>query len=343
MGGGNLCPLKIVGCLLIYKNKEWLNQKYNIELVDVGEIADICNVTESNIYHYLNKHKISLKYVENELKSRILYKVKQNHDIPNMQKYLKREYIDNFKSSYQIGDELNIDNSRVIYWLHAFKIPVREVGEKQRVNNSKNMKPTKQQWQIILASWLGDGSIRKSRKTPYLRLSHGIDQYDYLIYKKNILEENDLFTFTEYKRNRDEHNKPAYYLDGQVHLLLNDLYSNGYANSKACIHEQYLYQIDDYGLYIWYLDDGSLQNGSHIVLCTDGFTYDENIIIQKFLKEKFDISSKIQKVKKENHYNYRIRLVVGETVKFFNIIGKYHNEVPVLSYKFPEYSKEARQ
>lgn len=308
--------------------------------MDVGEISDLCNVTKSTIYVYLNKYKISLSYVEPEIRSRTLFKIKQMHKIENMKQYLYNEYINNLKSSIQIGENLGIDHRLINEWLHKFNIPLREIGENQRILNSKNMNPTSQQKQVILASWLGDGNIRKNRRTPYLRLCHGLDQYDYLIYKKEILEQNDLFSFTLYEKN--DGRKPRYSLDSRSHIILNDLYTYGYKNGKACINKKYLYQLNNYGLYLWYLDDGSLQNnGRDIVLCSDGFSYNENIIIRNFLKDKFNINSNIQKVKRpENHYNYRIRLNKRETEKFINTIDKFKNEVPTMKYKFPDNIKE---
>lgn len=41
-----------------YKNKDWLNNKYNIEKLSIGKIATLCNVGKNTIYYWLKKFKI---------------------------------------------------------------------------------------------------------------------------------------------------------------------------------------------------------------------------------------------------------------------------------------------
>jgi hypothetical protein len=319
----------------LYFNKEWLNQKYNIELIEAKEIAKMCNVTQSTILQSLYKYQISLKFTEPELCSRALHIVKTKFNILNMKEYLINEYIINNKSAVQIGKELQIDRRKVTEWMELFDIPRRGNTESIQLKNSANISPTEKQWQLLLGSWMGDGSIRKRCKNSNFRLTHGIKQYDYLKYKQKILEENGLMWFSEQKRKGGGLSDTIRFaIEGQCTSLLNDFHKDCYPEGKAIFNQNYLYQINDYGLYIWYLDDGSLLPNNSIVICTDNFSYNDNVIIQQYFKEKYNINTKIFKVKGLTEIHYRIRINQSEVNKFLSIIDKYKNEVECMIYKF---------
>lgn len=320
----------------LYKDKEWLNKKYNIELLDILEIAQLADVNTNTINSYLNKYKIGLKFVEDELHSRSLYKTKRLNNISNMKEYLIEEYVNNKKSSIEIGNHLNLNPRKIISWMKLFNIKRRGNTEVIQERNSKNISPTNKQWQVILGSWMGDGSIRRNSKNAHFRLTHCEEQYEYLKYKRSILEENNLLWFSESKRIGGGYSKEdgvRYSIESQCTPLLNDIYEKCYTNGKANFNIEYINQIDDYGLYIWYLDDGSLLPNNTVVFCTDNFTYEDNVFIQKYFLDNYSIETKIFTVPGLTEIHYRQRINPSGFDKFIAVIDKYKNEVESMEYK----------
>ena len=318
-------------------DKDWLNQKYNEELLDVEEIAQLCDRPKWDILKYLNRYKIGLTHVEPELRSRVLYKTKKIHNIKSMKDYLYDEYIINNKSSIDIGNALGIDCRIIIEWLRQLNIKIRGNSEKIQTRNAQNILPTDMQWQIILGSWLGDGNIRmgKGAKNAGFRITHCEKQYDYLQYKRSILEENGLMWFNECKRESltsTNNISIRFGIESQRTPLLNEIYEKCYTYGKAIFNVEYLYQLTAFGLYIWYLDDGCLQHKRSIVLCTDNFTYDDHKEMQLYFKTQYDIDAIIFSIKNQRYY--RLRFNKTDTLKFLNIIKEYKNNVECMKYKF---------
>lgn len=260
-------------------------------------------------------------------------------DIQDIKSYLFNEYWTLNKSGKEIGDNLNVDRKLITEWMRQLGIPRRNNTEKIRLKNSINISPTEKQWQMILGLWMGDGNIRKVKGgvNSQLRITHSIKFYDYLKYKQEILEENNLFRFKEYRRKGGGlggENCIRYSLESQCTPLLNKIYENCYTYGKSNLSEYYLNQINEYGLYIWYLDDGNLQSNSHIVLCTDNFTYEENEKIVKYFNRKYFLNPIIYAVTTQWGTNYRLRFNVSDSKRFIKIIEKYKNEVPIMLYKF---------
>ena len=323
----------------LYKNKEWLNKKYNIELLNEDEIAELCNVNPNTINRFLNTYQISLQYIEPELHSRLLYKTKKQYNINSMKKYLIDQYYNKNKSAIKIGNNLGgLDRRQIIEWMNLFNIDRRGSTEAIELRNSQNMVPTEQQWQIILGSWLGDGNIRISKNdTAQFRVTHGIDQLEYLHYKQKILEENNLLWFYKSKRiggSSYSETSIRYSIESQYTKLLTDICNKCYKYGKANFNKEYLYQINDYGLYIWYLDDGSLLPNKTVVFCTDNFTYEDNIIIQQYFLDVYNLHTRIFTAPGKTEIHYRQRINPSESTKFFNIIDKFYEEVDCMKYKF---------
>lgn len=83
------------------------------------------------------------------------------------------------------------------------------------------------------------------------------------------------------------------------------------------------------------MDDGSINtfgdDGSHIRLHTEGFSYDEHLVLQNILKIKFDINCNIAEYKKGNKkYNY-LYLKKDDAALFQDLIKEYIH--PSMDYK----------
>lgn len=185
------------------------------------------------------------------------------------------------------------------------------------------MEYNKEKIGILVGMLLGDAYIEKNGQ---FSIGHSIKQKDYLLYKQERLKKFFKTSYTE--RNCGPNNE---YLEcfirsgtSKYFKLMRRLW---YKPQKRILKKM-IYKISPEGLAYWYLDDGSLvfqrdKNGNIIsrkgYLNTQGFTYDENLLLSEMLKEKFNIETKIHKDKKY----FRLYLNSSELKKLFFIISDY--------------------
>lgn len=144
------------------------------------------------------------------------------------------------------------------------------------------------QWQMILGSYLGDGSVQEVSINKYrLSIIHGMDQKDYLEWKKNILCVNK----TQFIEKNGFSQKPA------VRISTLCFNSKNIFTSNKSIPQWVIDQIDLRAIAIWYMDDGSLNKISpRITFHTESF--DEESCLRIISKLNFfGIAAKLEKVK----------------------------------------------
>lgn len=81
-------------------------------------------------------------------------------------------------------------------------------------------------------------------------------------------------------------------------------------------------------LAVWFMDDGSKSRTS-IYLNTQQFSLEEQKLLQKMLKEQWEIETTLNK---DKHY-WRIRIRAGSIKKFVSLIKPYL--LPTFYYKLP--------
>ena len=204
---------------------------------------------------------------------------------------------------------------------------------------------------IIAGMMLGDGHIdnRKEGKNSRLRMQHGIKQEGYLLYKAALLKQ--LTAVNIHYLPPGGKKNPNWNIVGltRVHPLYTRARKIIYHGGIKTVTPTWLNWLDERGLAIWYMDDGSLMKyrtrnksgrlricSRSIRLNTCGFTLEENQLLQKHLKEKFDLSFRLTYMAKKYW-----ALAAGATVanKLFEIIRPYI--VPCMEYKVDmEYEKQ---
>jgi len=167
------------------------------------------------------------------------------------------------------------------------------------------------QRQIILGSLLGDMNIQrnssKSQKRKdaicraRLKMVHCLKQFEYLEFKKDILEQNSLFSFSKrdflHSGFEGYEPKPMRTYTSKTSSALSEIFTTVIDTSKKrpckTITRKWLDQIDNLGLAIWFCDDGSVnrtktKNGFNPVVSfhTQGFTKQENKVIAEWLISK---------------------------------------------------------
>lgn len=189
------------------------------------------------------------------------------------------------------------------------------------------------QKQIIFGGLLGDGYFNK--KINKFRFMQCEKQKDYLFWKYSFFDSTQKSQIYErvYKQGYK-----GYSFEVKVNHNWDDMYlylkHNLYANSgRKKISLNYLKNIDELGLAIWWMDDGSLcmnRGNRWGKLCTECFNYEEHILLQKYFKIKWGIETSI---KQEKGKYYFLRFNASALKKLFSFIYEYVMEVPCMIYK----------
>ena len=200
---------------------------------------------------------------------------------------------------------------------------------------SKSIKDFRTWEQVLLGSLLGDGNLRKRRKSngdnendkyPQFREAHHRRQEQYLNWKLNILSQ-----FLNFKI----HKYPNHiHIRSLTNPLLNAYYYLFYSNRKKVITREILNMLEPLGIAVWYCDDGSFgyQNNTSR-LSTYNYLTEGNKLIIDWFKLKYDINFKLLKEIKKSSAKalklgfpityWSIRLNVKDTKKFIELIKPY--------------------
>lgn len=147
--------------------------------------------------------------------------------------------------------------------------------------------------QVVVGSILGDAHISKGG---HYCESHCKKQEDYLLWKNKILKKKFSTKINYYKKGI-----PSLYT--RVHPDLKEYRQLVYPDGKKRITKEIIDKIGNLAIVVWYFDDGSYQplyNG--IEISSYCFSYEENKMLQKMLKDKFSLNFNIYHRHAKNHY-----------------------------------------
>lgn len=155
---------------------------------------------------------------------------------------------------------------------------------------------------VLTGMLLGDAGM--TRKYPkIMTLCHGESQKEYFEWKCFILEH---FGFKKNKvreMNSVLGNKAFIvdFVDKKFEFFYRKFYRFDKERIKRIVNLQNLRHLNLYGLAIWFMDDGNLVKKDYPYVClnTQAYTYDENVLLQKFFKKKYNLDVKIHK---DKHY-----------------------------------------
>ena len=198
----------------------------------------------------------------------------------------------------------------------------------------------------IIGMLMGDLCVsRKTEKhNAYFLMTHSKEQKKYMEFKSDILDMKDVVTMKHRSRETYLAKTGKTYEQYQCHSNNNayatSIYEYCYCSGVKIVNEKILNSITDFGLFLWYLDDGYLnvryyKNTSKIkeyrmFLYTMNFTLDEVKLIQKWFVEKYNINPNINR--KQN--GYILYFNASKTRQFMEIIEPFYNLVPCLNRKF---------
>lgn len=184
---------------------------------------------------------------------------------------------------------------------------------------------------VILGSLLGDGSLAMNKGYVNARFSfrHSVKQKNYFLWKTELLKEISSTRCIWYQDLISDPNSwggDKYRYQSRACTQLTDLYKLTTKKGKRVVRRKWLNLMTPLSLAIWWLDDGSLT--SHCrkgVLCTDGFSLEENKILQQYLSVVWGIKTSLGKTSTSHRGNspryYRLYFRSTEQLqKFLSII-----------------------
>ena len=290
--------------------KNVLEFLYNKEKKDVSEIAHILGTSESQVWIRMKEYSIPLRKLFIPSKSNLF-----------------DDYIVNKLPYKFICRKYNISSSKLFKWLDKYGI------RKNARALPDNLFLTSVQEQVLFGSLLGDGYARYSSSKSSYTLKQSRVHGGYTRWVKNILKPFSLdIRYAEDRVVYKGINKVYYKVifDTHVHKELNKFVVMFYDNIKKVPYTKYLEQyLTPLALSVWYMEDGKSRMA---FLSSMGFTKEDNERLAKFLNEKYDLSFKVVSCNCGTGYT-----LMGDTRKFFKLIGSYVYKVPCMRYKLPKY------
>lgn len=181
-------------------------------------------------------------------------------------------------------------------------------NEKNDNLNAKSLNDD--QYQLLLGSILGDGSINKLPSNRYrLRITHGMEQKQYCEWKASM------FGVSTKKINNN-----GYGLGKEAVVMCSKLFDLPYniENNKKNLPQWVIDNIDPRGMAIWYMDDGSLDRRKYNAkLCTYGFDFETH---KRFQKKFLTYNIKVDIV---GNKRWILSFNTDNTFKFLNLIHEY--------------------
>lgn len=194
---------------------------------------------------------------------------------------------------------------------------------------------------------LGDGYYQKGQ----IRIWHTYKQKFYCVWLENIFKNYGLKVTSKYDFIRHTTFGDVLYSNVNIKVPKRFYFetSNKFFNNdgKKIISDYVLNNINEFGLLLWFLDDGqfhvSFKNNKAKrfgYLNTQSFSYEENLSIKNMFKTRFDIDLRVHKDDSgfENHKKsiyYRLYFNANNFRKFFDIVRPFLNYIPKeFYYKF---------
>ena len=203
------------------------------------------------------------------------------------------------------------------------------------------MELTQEQKSLLLALCIGDGCLRKPHPKSgnvQLEIAHSTKQEEYCKWKRDLVYSifgGKRLPKIGYKtiklKNRDKEYKACRFTKSHPYFLY--LRHLLYPNNVKVMTREILDMLTLQGIAIWYMDDGSFykkdnEDGTKSIcfdlrISTDSFSYEENVLICDFFKEKYGINFYPYKTYKEKEHSWVLRANKQAAIKFINLIKPY--------------------
>ena len=189
--------------------------------------------------------------------------------------------------------------------------------------------------QVILGSLLGDGSLNLPRNWPYFHERKKEAHHDYLKWKSQVLTRFSpkvvppkkggfpgSSTMVGFRTLCSPAFMPYYW----------DFYGSG---TKRVPPLQALNHVGPLALAVWYMDDGSLSGGSGgsaLTLHTEGFSLEDQLILQRWFEENWSLFSKVHPIKRKEISLYQLKMYGNSMRRFLKVTELFIQ--PIMRYKW---------
>ena len=230
-------------------------------------------------------------------------------------------YVDKKMTTHEIAQIYDVDRTTISNRLKEFNIDSNPSIRKYYLLKEDPL--TKDQKDLIVGSTLGDASVirPKGSANSYFKIAHCEKQRDYIFWKKEILG-NLVNVVSKHEDKRG--NSIMYQFNTLRHKELNFYRNLFYQNNKKVIVPNIGNYLTPLGLTAWYLDDGNrISKGVCCKFSTDGFSYNENVILANTLKANFDLNVKICEYERHSTKFYYLLLNKRNFMSLTEIIKDY--------------------
>ena len=216
---------------------------------------------------------------------------------------------------------------------NALRIKASRLGIKKRITYIReNLKLKPIEEQLVVGGLLGDLSCRITHTSKCARLEggHSLKQKEYMLWKINLMHR------LMFKIRGTEIN--TYLYQSKSFKALNKYYNLFYRKGFKSITKEILDLLNDFGLFVWYLDDGSYHKRDKTSsLHTNGFSFEEQILIKEWFQQRYDIDPRIYKFRRPKDYPnkiwYYLYFTVNDTKKLISLFQGF-NIPDCMKYKF---------
>lgn len=245
---------------------------------------------------------------------------------------LAKLYINENKTDEEIAKLFS--TSTFCIWKLRTGYGIRGINARHRkLFDNPQVPITPRQMEIILGSLLGDCCLKKNSASSYLSISHTIKHKEYIDWLYKELES---ICPTPPNQYLSKGKYITCWFLSEARKDLKVLRDKLYTPTKK-INEWWINQIGPLGLAVWYMDDGSMLyvNKSKLIysFATNSFSEEENYMLSKLLKEKFDLNTEVKPCNKKSGMQYNIFIAEDSFDKFTSIISPYI--VGCMKYKLP--------
>ena len=194
----------------------------------------------------------------------------------------------------------------------------------------------------VVGMLLGDASVITHYKSPtrqaYLQLKHSTKQEAYALYKAELLRQ---LTHVRVQKseNYDKRTGQTYEAISVVtrcHPFYTRLREAFYPAGHKVIDPFWLERLDERGLALWFLDDGSTSE-SQCYLATLAFSWPDNYVLSRFIWNRFGIHANVRRHAGRGQpilyipakSRQKLREILLPYAQFTNMIYKVPNERPL--------------
>jgi hypothetical protein len=254
----------------------------------------IKKISEMTSYSYHNIRKVLMENnVIRDRKKAVQFRKTTAH--PLEQKIIDRYVSEN--SLCAIKEGLNVGFYTIKKILAKNRIKCRTRGEANALSKKRNFALSKDFLKVIDGELLGDGCIERGvKQSRFVFVSKHKEYTDWLA--QNFTNNGVLLCGSGVTKYNTFHKYlKKYYVNYRFTTLsyanFHDLEKKWYYNRKKIIPRDL--EISPQLVLHWYLGDGSLINRKHVIMCTNCFDYEEQLILSKKLNRALGINSSVIK------------------------------------------------